>query len=1004
MRFLYIQRFFLPLIIFLIGIGITGLLSWQNYQSGLNEQKQQLEKKANLAIGNIKGRLDVYQGVANSIAAFFGSSSFVTKEEWNGYLDTLDIANNYPGILAVNFIEPLSNANMADFLKRNIANYPKFEIFPQGWREEYCVVTYEKRLRWSNFTLGLDRCRNQASESALRRAATTGKAALTLGNVLQRDLESADSILYFPSFKNNFTDKKPELLGWVGLVLGYDRIFSHIVPNDPTFDFEVFSSLPDMPIDSRKLIFDLDGHIQALNQMVLLEQKEDEIYRNRILTSHNIDFAGQNWHLRFSAERLFNSGFIIALFSGFCISGLLALVIFSLSRTKEKAAHLAQIMTDNIRQGEERTKTLMGFLPVGIYHTDSTGAVSYANHKWLEIIGIQHLHQAGQWIDRIHSNDRDLFLEYWNSCVTKGEPLSYDFRILHAEKGFLWARSNARPIFDPEGKVEGYIGVLIDISGEQDLKDTKLRLELAISGTNDGLWDWDIAGDKIYFAPRWKEQLGYKDHELENTLQMAENLLHPDDRDRVAKKIEQHLQGQLDVFEDKQRLRHKNGQWRWFLTRAKCARDENGNPIRLVGFNTDITDAKQQAEELQHAKELADNASKVKSEFLATMSHEIRTPMNGIIGMADILMDTELSVDQRNYVDTFKHSAQTLLTIINDILDYSKLEEHKLQLEIIPCNIRATLESVTALLLGPAKNKGLHLICKIDSNVPEMALCDPNRIKQVLFNLIGNALKFTDKGEVIVQVSKAEENSHENRLRFEVTDTGIGIPEEFRRDLFTRFSQSDSSISRKYGGSGLGLSICKQLVELMGGTIGVHSTPGKGSRFWFEILYEPVSRYDVINTASSNDAGSPTHHQAAAPENGLQHVLVAEDNKVNQMVISAMLKKCGYTADIVHNGAEAVNAVQQKSYDMVLMDIQMPEMDGVTASKKIRALGGDYAVIPILALTANAMAQDRDSYLAAGMNDCVTKPIILETLMDCIQRHSRKESKTGKKVLRPAGF
>ena len=394
----------------------------------------------------------------------------------------------------------------------------------------------------------------------------------------------------------------------------------------------------------------------------------------------------------------------------------------------------------------------------------------------------------------------------------------------------------------------------------------------------------------------------------------------------------------------------------------------------VVSVHRDITAREQ---EMRRAKEDAEAASLAKSRFLATMSHEIRTPLNAVLGMNSLLLASSLNAEQRQYAELIRSSGQSLLAVINDVLDLSKIEAGRMELEIVEFPLVETISDVVSLLAVRAEAKGLTLTLALPPDLPAMVRGDPTRLRQLLFNLIGNGLKFTEQGNVAVSAAHRAAAQGGIELELSVRDTGIGIAPESLPYLFDRFSQVDASIARRYGGSGLGLAISREIVALMGGRIDVTSTLGRGSHFVATLHLAPCSAAAPATLPSSG--AIPL---ASRP----LRILVAEDNAVNQILVRSMLGHMGHVSDVVDDGAQALRQLQAAPYDLVLMDIQMPEMDGSTAARRIRALPGPQSQVPIIALTANAMVEERAAYLRAGMNDHVAKPINAQVLAATIER------------------
>jgi PAS domain S-box-containing protein len=528
------------------------------------------------------------------------------------------------------------------------------------------------------------------------------------------------------------------------------------------------------------------------------------------------------------------------------------------------------------------------------------------------------------------------------------------------------------------------VGRLVEANAlsRQMLHASEERLALAVQGSNIGLWDWNLVNNHVHFSREWAQMLGYAQADLAPESETLIGLLHPDDAITFGQTIGAHFGQRTDAtFVTEVRLRARDGQHRWIEIKGHVVQyDADGEPMRATGISTDISARKSWEQAMAEAREAAEAASKAKGDFLANMSHEIRTPMNGILGLTELCLATQLTDEQRTYLDMVHGSARALLTVINDVLDFSKIEANKLDIEHQPFDLQQVLRHALAPLQTKASQQQVSLVSQMDPGLAEWVQGDAGRLRQVLVNLAGNAVKFTEQGEVRVEVNRVVRPADataagDHWVRFTVSDTGIGMSAEQVASVFEAFSQADSSISRRFGGTGLGLTISARLVELMGGRLHVRSQLGRGSTFWFELPLPPGQAPEL-----------DTREQAAALPTGLQ-VLVAEDHPVNQVVARKVLEFLGQHVTLVANGIQAVDAVTANRYDLVFMDIQMPEMDGFEATRRIRLLElGTGARVPIIAMTAHAMEGYRERCVAGGMDGYVTKPVDRKQLVQEMQR------------------
>jgi two-component system sensor histidine kinase/response regulator len=774
-------------------------------------------------------------------------------------------------------------------------------------------------------------------------------------------------------------------------------------------------------------------------------------------------------------------------------------------------------LEDKLHYATESLNIAQTAAGVATFDFDFRRNTRICSDNFRELLGIPSatsLEDLNRTLSRVHPDDfarvRSAPLE-----TTPAEPnYRCEYRVLLDTGGERWIGEKAKVTRSPLGEVERITGALMDIS---DLKHTKaalgsveIRLERALRGTQDGLWEIDLLTNVSWYGLRFGELLGYSVEELGSSHEQFVTLIHPEDQVRVAQALDNHLEHRA-VYDLEFRVRHKAGHYEWMRARGQAERAADGTPLRLAGAMQLVTDRKLAEQASLDAKLAAEAANRAKSSFLANLSHEIRTPMNGVLGMSQILAETSLDSTQREYLDIIRGSAKALLSLINGVLDLSKIEADRLELENVEFDlIHMLYETVAATALQTAA-KGIELIVTIEAEVPVMVRADPLRLRQVVLNLLGNAVKFTHEGHITVRVANRVEANERASLTIEVTDTGIGIPPDRIDRLFKSFSQVDSSTTRHYGGTGLGLSIVKRLAELMGGEVGVRSELGKGSTFWVRVEADvvkdqparqpiglgrkilivddiPAARdslasklqlysYATVSAGSVDEAlehlagdsfdlvladelmpmrsgldllkalrtdaryarlplillslfgaehdtaereyrpdamglkpiraallanlvdqvltGKTPHAPSiksaakAQPTFRGNRILLVEDNPVNQRVAQRTLQNLAAEVVIANNGAEALERIAASNFDAVLMDCQMPVMDGFTATRRIREmeLSRGSKRLPIIALTANVMSEDREKCLAAGMDAHLGKPIEPAQVIEALNRY-----------------
>lgn len=1140
------SRRYLPTVVFtlLLGLGLTFLAASEARRYYHTLAQLQFDRLVESTSDSIQRRMNqVVYGLRGARGVFLARQS-VDHVEFRAFVESHDLQREFPGALGIGFIQRVLRTKLDAFIATERTNQTAdFSVTTRGDAPDLYVVRFIDPLEQNREALGYDVGSEPVRRAAIEDAILTGQPTLSGRLDLVQDHQQQSGFLYLlPVYRNGIrpafpTLEKDSLLGLVYSPMVINNILDKIQAETyGLLNVEVYDG---NERDRHNLLMDSSNPLGSSEQV----NGDGEFLERMFHVLTRVRVGGRNWTLAISSTAEFEKGVgynIPAIFAlgGTVISLLMAGIVFTLGQGRARALELANRMTASFRASETEARRLAmvaSRTSNAVVITDAAGKIEWANDGFNRITGYTLAEVLGKKPGSFLQGPLTdpVTIAHMHAGLAAGRGFEVEVVNYHKSGRPYWLAIEVQPLRDETGRVTGFMAIENDISdrkaAEQKLSGNEQRLTALTTQAPGVIFQFEVTSDDrrsfAFLSEGYRDLFGRDPAEVLARSAVLLTTVHQKDRRGVHASLEEAIT-QDKPWTDSFRITRPDGSERWINARSSITRQPDGTRVwfGVLADNTEHQLARLAAEQLNTKLEAAvakaEQANTAKSHFLATMSHEIRTPMNGVIGMTSLLMDTPLTSEQKEFAEIIRNSGETLLTLINDILDFSKIEAGQFELENEIFSLEDCIEGALELLAAKAGEKGLELLYEIDEDVPPELRGDVTRLRQILVNLVGNALKFTEKGEVelTVRVVPAASGTPEQprELLFAVRDTGIGIPVEARERLFTSFTQVDASTTRRYGGTGLGLVISKRLAEMMGGRMWFDSEPGKGSTFFFTLIaewiypvcpvraaagaqlrgnkilivddnatnrriitklvekwgmipivvdggkaaldllrngelvdlaildmhmpemdgvmlaqemkqlrgYETVPlllyssmgwKYDKENArlfgACLSKPARPSQlleslvkmvrrAQSAVPWSGMEvpdenldqtshgeHVLLAEDNAVNQKVALHMLTKMGYRADIVANGVEVLEALRRQSYDIILMDMQMPEMDGLEATKLIKAGQAPGKSGPwIIAITANAMEGDRDACLRAGMDDYLRKPIKLQELAEAFGR------------------